>query len=216
MKIGILGTGTVGSTIGTKLVALGHEVKMGSRTVTNEKAAAWVRSAGGAHASQGTFADAAVFGEIVFNCTGGGVSVAAVEAAGAQNLVGKVLIDLSNPLDFSKGRPPTLSVCNTDSVGEQLQRAFPDVRVVKTLNTVTCTLMVNPALLPGEHDLFVSGNDPAAKGKVVEILKGWFGWRNVVDLGDITTARGTEMILPLWIRLMGALQTPTFNLHVVK
>jgi 8-hydroxy-5-deazaflavin:NADPH oxidoreductase len=215
MKIGVLGTGMVGNTIGTKLVTLGHDVKMGSRAAANEKATAWV-AAVGARGSQGTFADAATFGEIVFNCTGGGVSVAAVESAGAKNLGGKVLIDLSNPLDFSKGMPPTLTVCNTDSIGEQLQRAFPDVRVVKTLNTVNCRLMVSPADLPGDHDLFVSGNDAAAKGQVVEILKSWFGWRHVIDLGDITTARGTEMILPLWVRLMGALKTPTFNFHVVR
>jgi predicted dinucleotide-binding enzyme len=215
MKIGVLGTGMVGSTIGTKLVSLSHDVKMGARSATNEKAAAWAAGAG-ERASQGTFAEAAAFGELVFNCTAGGVSLAALEAAGAENLAGKILIDVSNPLDFSKGMPPVLTVCNTDSVGEQIQRAFPDVRVVKTLNTVNCTLMVSPADLPGEHDLFVSGNDHAAKGKVVEILKGWFGWKSVLDLGDITTARGTEMILPLWIRLMVSLQTPTFNFHVVR
>lgn len=216
MKIGVLGTGLVGSTIGTKLVSLGHEVRMGSRTTTNEKATAWVATARAhGHASQGTFADAAAFGEILFNCTGGSVALAALEAAGPKNLSRKILIDLSNALDFSKGMPPTLSVCNTDSIGEQIQRAFPEVRVVKTLNTVNCALMIDPASLPGEHDLFVSGNDPAAKAQVVEILKGWFGWKTVIDLGDITTARGPEMFLALWVRLMGSLQTPTFNIHVV-
>src|SRR6266496_5074520 len=116
MRIGILGTGTVGQTIGTRLVQLGHDVKLGSRTPTNEKAARWVAGAG-EHATQGTFADAGVFGEIVFNCTPGMVGLAALNEAGAESLKGKIVVDVSNPLDFSHGFPPTLSVCNTDSVG---------------------------------------------------------------------------------------------------
>ena len=215
MKLAVFGTGMVGNTIASKLVALGHDVKMGSRDALNEKAAAWVKSAG-PHASQGTFADAAAFGELAFNCTSGDGALPAVTAAGAANLAGKILIDVSNPLDFSKGRPPTLSVCNTDSLGEQIQRALPDTKVVKTLNTVNCQVMVNAAALPGEHDLFVSGNDAAAKAQVTEHLKGWFGWKNVIDLGDISTARGPEMLLAIWIGLMGALKTPMFNFHIVK
>jgi predicted dinucleotide-binding enzyme len=215
MKIGVIGSGMVGSTIGTKLVQLGHEVKMGSRSATNDKATAWVESAG-AQASQGTFADAAAFGEIVFNCTAGVGALSALQAAGAKNLADKILIDVSNPLDFSKGMPPTLSVCNTESLGEQIQRALPETKVVKTLNTLTANLMVDRSLLAGEHDVFVSGNDASAKGRVVEILKGWFGWKNVIDLGDISTARGTEMLLPIWLRLMGALQTHIFNFHIVR
>jgi predicted dinucleotide-binding enzyme len=215
MKIAVIGTGIVGTTIATKLVELGHDVKMGSRSATNEKAATWVKTAG-VRASQGTFADAAAFGELAFNCTSGMGSLAALEAAGATNLAGKILVDISNALDFSKGMPPTLSVCNTDSLGEKIQRALPETRVIKTLNTMNCNLMVNPALLAGDHDVFVSGNDAAAKGRVVEILKGWFGWKHVVDLGDITTARGTEMLLPFWIRMMGAAQTPMFNFHIVR
>lgn len=217
MKIGVIGTGMVGNAIGTKLVELGHEVKMGSRTANNEKAVAWAKGvAAGTRASQGTFADAATFGELIFNCTSGSGAVAAVTAAGAENLSGKILIDVSNPLDFSKGMPPTLSVCNDDSLGEQLQRAFPQTKVVKTLNTLNCNLMVNPAALAGEHDLFISGDDPAAKAEVVEILRSWFGWKHVIDLGDISTARGTEMLLPLWVRLMGSLKTATFNFHIVR
>jgi predicted dinucleotide-binding enzyme len=215
MKIGVLGTGVVGTTIGTRLVQLGDDVMMGSRTKTNEKAAAWVK-ANGPKASHDTFADAARFGELLFNCTSGGASVDALKLAGAANLNGKVLLDIANPLDFSKGMPPTLSVCNTDSLGEQIQRAFPDVKVVKTLNTMSCKIMVNPSLVPGEHDVFVSGNDRGAKAKVTEILKGWFGWKSVIDLGDITTARGTEQILALWVRLMGTLGTANFNFKVVK
>ena len=215
MKIGILGTGIVGKTIGTKLVQLGHNVKMGSRTANNEKASEWVK-ASGANASQGTFAEAAAFGELLFNCTSGMVSLEALKIAGASNMNGKILIDISNPLDFSKGMPPTLSVCNSDSLGEQIQRAYPRVKVVKTLNTLNCNIMVNPSLVPGSHDIFVSGNDAGAKAKVVDILKSWFGWKTVIDLGDITTARGTEMLLPIWIRLMGAFQTPNFNFKIVR
>ncbi len=215
MKIGVLGTGMVGKAISTKLVQLGHNVKMGSRTSNNEKAAEWVK-ASGANASQGTFADAAAFGELVFNCTSGMASLEVLKLAGANNLGDKVLIDISNPLDFSKGMPPTLSVCNTDSLGEQIQRAFPAVKVVKTLNTVNCNIMVNPSLVPGSHDIFVSGNDAGAKSKVTEILKNWFGWKSVIDLGDITSARGVEMMMPIWIRLMGVQQTPNFNYKIVR
>ncbi|MGH9874917.1 MAG: NADPH-dependent F420 reductase [Pyrinomonadaceae bacterium] len=215
MKIGILGTGIVGQTIGSKLVHLGHEVKMGSRTATNEKAAQWVKT-GGMNASQGTFAEAAAFGELIFNCTGGAVSLEALKLAGDENLQGKILIDCANPLDFSKGMPPSLSVCNTDSLGEQIQRAFPNAKVVKTLNTTYCAIMVDPSLVAGEHDVFVSGNDKDAKAKVTEILKEWFGWRSVIDLGDISKARGTEMLMPIWMNLYGLLQTPHFNFRIVK
>ncbi len=215
MKIGVLGTGMVGEVIGTKLIQLGHEVKMGSRTANNEKAAAWVKQSG-AKAAQGTFADAAAFGEVLFNCTSGKASLEALGLAGAENMKGKVLIDIANSLDFSRGMPPSLLVCNTDSLGEQIQRAFPEVKVVKSLNTMNCNLMVDPGLLKEEHLVFVSGNDATAKATVTTILKEWFGWKSVIDLGDITTARGVEMVLPLWVSLMGTLQTPVFNFRLVK
>jgi 8-hydroxy-5-deazaflavin:NADPH oxidoreductase len=215
MKIAVLGTGAVGQAIGSKLIELGHNVVMGSRTATNEKATAW-KEKNGANASIGTFSDAANFGEIIFNCTNGNGTMEAIAAAGAENLNGKILIDISNPLDFSAGFPPTLSVSNTDSLGEQIQRAYPNVKVVKTLNTINCEVMVNPALLPGVHDVFMSGNDQGAKATVATILREWFGWQSVVDLGDISTARGAEMILPLWIRVMGAIKTPMFNFKLVK
>src|SRR6185437_3078655 len=157
MNIAVLGTGTVGRTIATKLVELGHEVTMGSRTADNENAREWVAAAGGG-AAQGTFADAASGAELVFNCTGGAVAVDALSAAEAENLAGKVVVDVSNPLDFSHGMPPRLTVCNTDSVGEQLQREFPDARIVKTLNTVNQAVMTDPASVPGNHTLFISGN----------------------------------------------------------
>ena len=215
MKLGVLGTGMVGHAIGTKLVQMGQEVMMGSRSNTNEKAAAWVK-ANGPKASQGTFTDAAKFGEILFNCTHGMASLDALKLAGAENMKGKILIDLANPLDFSKGMPPTLAVSNTDSLAEQIQRAFPDTKVVKSLNTMNCKLMVNPSLVRGDHDVFVSGNDKAAKSRVTEILRNWFGWKSVVDLGDIGSARGAEQLLPLWLRLVGALGTANFNLKIVK
>ena len=214
MKIGILGTGMVGNTIATKLIAIGHEVKMGARSATNEKASAWAKGAG-ARASVGSFADAAQFGEIIFNCTNGAGSLPALDAAGDANLRGKILIDVSNPLDFSRGMPPTLLIANTDSLGEQIQRTHPDSKVVKALNTMNCNVMVNPGLVKGEHDVFISGDDAEAKAKVTELLR-TFGWKNVVDAGDISAARGQEMLLILWARLFGALQTPTFNFHVAR
>lgn len=215
MKIGILGTGMVGHAIATKLLERGHAVKMGSRTANNEKAVAWAQ-AGGANASHGTFAEAAAFGEILFNCTAGMASLAVLQQAGAENFAGKILIDLANPLDFSKGMPPTLTVCNTDSLGEQIQRAFPGLKVVKALNTMNCNVMVNPGLLSEAHDVFISGNDAQAKAEVTGLLQREFGWQSVIDLGDISTARGTEMMLPVWVRLWGALQTPNFNFKIVK
>ncbi|WP_224240573.1 NADPH-dependent F420 reductase [Hyalangium gracile] len=215
MKIGILGTGMVGVALGNKLVALGHEVKMGSRTATNEKASAWVKGAG-AKASQGTFADAAGFGELVFNCTSGTGSLEALKAASA-SLKGKTLIDISNPLDFSKGMPPTLFAGNTDSLGELAQAALPETKVVKTLNTVTASIMVDPGKVGGgDHQLFICGNDAAAKATVGEFLKTQFGWKHILDLGDITQSRGTESYLPLWIRLFGTLKTAEFNIKIVR
>jgi predicted dinucleotide-binding enzyme len=215
MRIGILGTGTVGKTLGTKLAELGHEVRMGSRTAGGEKAKAWVKEAGG-KSSEGTFADAAMHGEMLFNCTSGMVSLAALSAAGARNLNGKILVDVSNPLDFSKGMPPTLSVCNTDSLGEQIQRAYPLAKVVKSLNTVTAALMVEPSLVPGVHTMFVSGNDAQAKAEVINLLETGFGWEEVMDLGDITGARAQEMYLPLWLRLFTKLQNPNVTIRVVR
>ncbi len=214
MKVGILGTGMVGTTIGTKLVRLSHEVTMGSRKADNPKGKEWLKTTGG-KGSLGTFADAAAFGEILFNCTHGIASVDALKQAGAANLRGKILVDIANALDFSKGMPPTLAVCNTDSLGEQIQRAFPEARVVKALNTVNCRVMVDPSLVKGDHDLFICGNDGKAKAQVTEILKGWFGWSSVVDIGDITAARATEMLLPFWLRLVGVYNTANFNFRIV-
>jgi predicted dinucleotide-binding enzyme len=213
MRIGVLGTGIVGKTIAHKLAKLGHDVRMGSRTAGGEKAKAWVKEAGG-KSTEGTFADAAMHGEIVFNCTSGIGSLDALKAAGAKNLQGKTLVDVANPLDFSKGMPPTFTVCNTDSLGEQIQHAFPTANVVKTLNTVTAAVMVDPSIIPGAHTMFVSGNDQNAKAEVINILKTGFGWKEVIDLGDIKGARAQEMHLALWLRLYTRFQTPNVNVRV--
>ena len=190
---------------------------MGSRNAKSDAARKWFQSVGGC-GQIGTFADAAAFGEIVFDCSNGANSIAALRLAGADNLRGKILIQVSNPLDFSHGMPPSLTVCNTDSLGEQTQREFPDTRVVKALNTVNCEVMVNPARVPGDHALPICGNDTEAKTEVATKLSEWFGWKpsNIVDLGDITGARGSEMYLPLWVRLWGAVGTPVFNIQLVR
>jgi predicted dinucleotide-binding enzyme len=218
MRIGVLGTGMVGKTIAGKLVELGHEVKMGSRTAGNESAAEWVASSGPG-ASQGTFAEAATFGELNFNCTAGGASLEALRSADAGNLDGKALVDVSNALAFSEGQrmPSGLLVDTTESVAEQIQSAFPEARVVKTLNTMNYEVMVDPSKIPGEHDVFVSGNDEAAKNDVRGILES-FGWARdrIIDLGDVTGARGMEMYVVLWLRLFGTFQTPMVNIKVVR
>ncbi len=215
MNIGILGTGIVGKTIGSKLIELGHTVKMGSRSAKNEKAAEWAGTQG-ERASVGTFAEAAAFGALVFNCTNGAGALEALEMAGRENLRGKVLLDVTNALDFSKGFPPSLLISSTDSLGEQIQRAFPETRVVKSLNTVTAAVMVNPGMLPAETDIFVSGEDAAAKAEVTAILRDWFGWKSVIDLGGITTARAVEAYLLLWVNLMGPMGSPMFNFKLIR
>jgi predicted dinucleotide-binding enzyme len=214
MKIAVLGTGGVGKTIASKLVELGHEVTMGSRSPDGESLLEWVGEAGEG-ARGGDFAEAAAAGEVVFNCTAGAASLEALTAAGADNLAGKTLVDVANPLDFSRGMPPTLSVCNDDSLGEQIQAAFPGARVVKALNTVNAAIMVAPDRVPGNHNLFVCGDDAGAKAEATALLES-LGWPRdaVIDLGGISAARGTEMYLPLWLRLMGALGSAEFNIEV--
>jgi 8-hydroxy-5-deazaflavin:NADPH oxidoreductase len=227
MKICVLGTGMVGQAHAAKLAAIGHDVMIGTRdpaatlarkepdSMGNPPFSAWQKK--NPKVKLGTFAQAAAHGEVVINATKGEASLGILKAAGGKNLEGKILIDIANPLDFSKGMPPTLSICNTDSLGERVQAQFPKAKVVKTLNTLSAPLQVNPgALAGGDHHCFVSGNDQEAKSKVVGFLKGWYGWKNVIDLGDITTARGTEMLLPVWIRLWGALKTPMFNFKIVS
>ena len=216
-KITVLGTGIVGDTIGSKLIELGHSVAMGSRTINNEKALAFVAKHNG-KAIEGTFADAAAYGEIIFKCTKGSGSIDALKMAGDNNLKDKIIVDISNPLDFSKGMPPFLTISNTNSLGEEIQKAFPTAKVVKTLNTMNCGLMVHPdSLNNGDHDTFICGNDANAKDKVIEILKS-IGWsdKHIIDLGDITAARGTEMYLALWVRVLGSINTGNFNIKIVR
>jgi predicted dinucleotide-binding enzyme len=225
MKIAVLGTGMVGQALAGRLFELGHDVVVGTRDpeatlgrtepdgMGNPPFGTW-------HAQHGavrleTFADAAAYGELIVNATSGFGALPALELAGAGHLAGKVVIDISNPLDFSNGFPPTLFVKDTDSLGEQIQRAFPEARVVKTLNTLNANLMVRPKELGAESTIFVSGDDAEAKSTVTELLVS-FGHTDVIDLGDITTARGTEMLLPVWLRLMGALGTPSFNFKIVR
>jgi predicted dinucleotide-binding enzyme len=226
MKITVLGTGSVGRTIAGRLSELGHEVTVGTRDVADTLARTSPDAMGNppypawaaAHPTVrlAPYAEAAAGAELLVNATSGTGSIAALEATGAGNMAGTILIDIGNPLDFSHGFPPTLSVKDTDSLAEQIQAAYPGLRVVKTLNTMTAALMVDPrALAGGDHSVFVSGNDADAKKTVIDLLES-FGHTDIIDLGDITTARGTEMVLPLWLRLMGALQTPMFNFKVVR
>ena len=198
----MLGTGVVGTTIAGRLRGLGHDVLIGSRSAGEDAV---------------PFADAAAHGELVFNCTNGNASLEALNAAGAPNLAGKVLIDVSNALDFSQGRPPLVGVSTGDSLGEQIQRAFPEAKVVKALNTVNANVMVDPSVVPGEHDIFLCGNDDEAKGQVTELLQS-FGWpaAHIVDLGDITAARAQELYVALWVRLMGVTGGAAFNIRVVR
>ena len=213
MKIGVLGTGATGQTIGSKLVELGHDVMLGSRDEANPRAVAWAHEEGH-NALYCTFMNAAEFGEIIFNCTLGAASLDALQLAGARNLKGKILIDTANPFDRSTDTW-TLTVCNTDSLGEQIQRAFPDTKVIKTLNTVNTNVIVDPNKLIEKTDVFVSGNDIEAKATVVRILKEWFGWREVIDLGDITTSRSVEMYMMLWHDLRKVIASKRFNIKIV-
>ena len=224
MKIGFIGAGSVGQTLAEALIGKGHDVVIGVRdpgadALTKDRGhagtlGAWVDRTGG---RVGSFADAASHGEIVFNVTAGHASLAALMAAGAGNLSGKVLVDVANPLDFSHGMPPFLMADYTGptSLAEQIQAAFPQTRVVKAFNTIAAAVMVNPALIPGPHDLFIAGNDAAAKAVVTTLAEG-FGWQHIVDLGDIVGARATEALLPIWLRLWGVTGAFTHNLHLAK
>lgn len=224
MNIGILGTGVVGQTLAEKLRSLGHVVVIGTRDVAATRNAtapgpfghpafsAWhVRHP---DIALGTFAEAAT-AEVVFNCTKGAASLSALSMAGADRLAGKVLIDVSNPLDFSNSFPPSLFICNNDSLGELIQRTYPRTYVVKTLNTVNCSVMVDPTLAPGRHSVFLSGNDSQAKASARALLM-QFGWIDIIDLGDISGARATEQLTPIWLRLWSVFGTADFNISVCR
>ncbi len=229
-KIAIIGTGTVGQTFASKLVTLGYDVMMGTRNVS-EKLASTAKDGYGnppfnewyaqnKNIKLGTFAEAAAFGEIVLNASQGANSINALKLAEAKNLNGKIIMDVANPLDFSKGMPPCLvpELSNTNSLGEEIQKTFPDAKVVKTLNTMWCGLMVNPTMIGGgNHTSFICGNDADAKTKVKSLMNE-FGWKNenILDLGDISSARGTEAVLPVWLRIWGATQNGAFNFKIVS
>ncbi len=215
MKVAVLGTGMVGQTIATKLASMQHSVMIGSRDRNNPKAKEWIGKV--PKLSLGTFAEAAQFAEIIFICTLGTGTLPALKLAGEKSLASKILIDVSNPLDFSKNNQPSLFVCNTDSLAEQIQRIYPKTRVVKTLNTLNSKVMVNPSTLTGPHNLFLAGNDENAKQVVKAFLEDNFGWTptSFIDLGDITGARSAEMLVMLWIRLWNTLQNPVFNYNIV-
>lgn len=225
-----MGTGGVGQAYASRFITIGYEVMMGTRNVSKKLAddardgygnppfSEWYLA--NRNVKLGTFEEAALFGEIILNATLGVKSIAVLNSAGAVNLNGKILIDVANPLDFSKGMPPSLlpELSNTNSLGEEIQKTFPDVKVVKTLNTMWNGLMVNPAMLnEGDHTAFICGNSSEAKEEVKEILKS-FGWpdNNILDLGDISSARGTEMYLPLWLRIFGTTGSGAFNIKIVS
>ncbi len=226
MQIAVLGTGVVGRTIAAQLATLGHDVTVGTRDpqatlartepdgMGNPSFSAWHSEHPAVRLAP--FAEAAEQAELVVNATGGGESLEALTQAGAENLAGKVLLDVSNPLDFSQGFPPSLFVKDTDSLAEQIQGSFPAARVVKSLNTMTAAVMVDPGRVGGgDHSVFVSGNDADAKRTVADLLTA-MGHTDVIDLGDLSTARGVEMYLPLWLRTMGAVGTPFFNIKVLR
>jgi 8-hydroxy-5-deazaflavin:NADPH oxidoreductase len=230
MKIAIIGTGIVGKTIASKLVELNHDVMMGTRNVSDKLAGTatdnygnppfgeWIKT--NSKVKLGSFAEAAAFGELVVNATNGSNSLTALIMAGTKNLAGKVLIDIANPLDFSNGMPPSLltGLNNTNSLAEEIQKTFPDTMVIKTLNTMWCGLMVNPKLVGnGDHINFISGNNSEAKNKVIKILN-QFGWldKNILDIGDITGARATESLLPIWLRVNGVVKSGAFNFKIVR
>ena len=227
MKIAIIGTGMVGRGLAGRLSGLGHDVVIGTRNVDETLARTEPDAMGTppfAHWQQDnpairlvTLPEAGVHGEAVINAANGQHVMTALEGVGAETLAGKVLLDLALPLDLSDGFPPTLTVSNTDSLGEQIQRAYPDTRVVKSLNFVYYQVMIDPSRVPGPHSIFVAGNDTDAK-HTVEGLLAEFGWptESIIDLGDITGARGVEMYARLFFTLYNAFGTFDFNINVTR
>jgi 8-hydroxy-5-deazaflavin:NADPH oxidoreductase len=221
MKVAVIGSGIVGQTLGKKLVELGHNVILGTRDTSKlDEKKGWAGSlndwlsAVGPGATVKTFAVAAAEGEIIINASNGMASMEALKMAGIETLAGKILIDVANELDFSQGMPPRSLAADTISLGEKIQAAFPMTKVVKTLNTMSCAIMVNPKqIADGNHTVFVSGNDDAAKTTVTELLQS-LGWTDIIDLGDISSARGTEMLMPIWLRLFGKLGNVPYNFKI--
>jgi len=220
VNIGVLGSGPVGRAVATRLVELGHAVCLGTRDPAHSAdAAIWLAGVGTARGARvGTFADAAGHGALLVNAVSGAGSIAALKQAGDRHLHGKVLLDLANPLASpyeDPGGPQTLSVVNTDSLAEQIQRTFGELKVVKALNMVNVDIMIHPERLPEDTTVFVAGDDAEAKATVADLLRS-FGWRSILDLGDVRAARAMEMYLPLWLLLGSAQGTPNFNLKIVR
>jgi len=219
MNIGILGTGTVGETIATALIDRRHHVMIGSRQGGGEKALAWVKKAG-KNAQEGTFDTAAQYGELLFICLNGEHALRALEMVAPEHVAGKIVVDVTNPLDFTYGMPPrVLEEYSAVSLGERIQQALPTAHVVKALNTVTAALMVDARkVAKGEHTLFLCGNDKDAKNKVAHFLADNFYWKgdHLIDLGGIAASRVVEGLVPLWVQLWQSLGTPMFNFRVVQ
>ena len=225
MKIIILGTGMVGQTLATRLSLLGHEITLGTRNtellvmretpnpMTGLSFVDWYRENSDVKLMK--FGDSVSKADLIVSATQGSASIEALQQIGEDQLKGKIILDIANPLDFSKGMPPTLLFCNDTSLGEKIQERFPESKVVKSLNTMSASLMVNPGSLKGKHNVFMSGNDVQAKKMVADLLKA-MGWEqnNIIDLGDISTARATEMLLPVWLRLWNNLGHVNFNFHI--
>lgn len=212
MRMGVLGSGMVAQGLSARLAELGHDVVIGTRDA--EKLRGWQSS--NQKVLIGSFAETAAYGDMLFNATNGAGSLNALVMAGEANLADKILVDVSNPLDFSNGFPPSLTVFGTDSLAEQLQRAFPTTRVVKTLNTVAARVMTHPLeVANGDHHVFISSDDAPAKEQVTTLLQS-FGWIHIFDLGDLSTARGTEAYVMLWVRLYGTLNTGMINIKIMK
>ncbi|HKH55134.1 MAG TPA: hypothetical protein VKA58_06740, partial [Propionibacteriaceae bacterium] len=199
--------------LGEGLAKVGHDVVVGTRDPARTRARdEW----GATSLSLASYGQIGVGADLFINATSGDVSLEALQAVGDEALAGKVLIDVSNALDRSSGFPPTLFVCNTDSLAEQVQRAFPRTKVVKAFNTMTAAVMVNPgAVGGGDTTVFVAGNDADARATVAAVATA-LGWTDVMDLGDLTAARGLEMWVSLWLRLLMALGGPMFNIKVVR
>lgn len=228
MNIAVIGTGMVGRSISAKLAQLGHKVVMGTRDIEKTYAHTETDMFGNIPFSQwqqdnssvelNTFSEAAANAELLFVCTHGSNSKAVLELTGRENLKGKTIIDLSNGLVFGEvGEQPKLDPVNTNSVGEQLQAAFPEANIVKTLNNIQHTVMVNPALVQGSHNVFISGESENAKSDVKSILRS-FGWQTeqIVDLGGITYSRAMEMNVLLWWRMYELLGNGEFNFQIMN
>lgn len=226
MRIAVLGTGTVGRSLASRLAYKDHEVTLGTRDIEvttgrttpdpsgNPPLSEWLAIQRGVRVA--TVTAATERADLVINAVSGESVIAALELAGDENLAFKVLLDVSNGLNFSEGFPPKLLVANTDSLGEQIERAFPDARVVKSMNTMNASLMLSPMQVAGgDHTVFVAGDDKGAKATVKELLES-FGWNDIIDLGGISASRGAEMLLPAWLLLSQALETTQFQFKIAR